>query len=85
MYSQMPKQLIHDNAIILVVFKQDDLNLYHVYHDHVNTDMKYDTFKHMNAEQWKDGYGFLILIKDSPTDTVSYRIGFDRLIIQNDV
>ena len=60
----MPKQLVRDNANLIVLFKQDDLNLKHAYNDHVNTDMKYDTFKNMCAEALKDRYGFLVVDKD---------------------
>ncbi|XZQ52184.1 MAG: ATPase/DNA packaging protein [Candidatus Karelsulcia muelleri] len=40
-YSLVPKQLVRDNANFLILFKQDDLNLRHVYNDHVNTDMTF--------------------------------------------
>ena len=80
-YSQVPKQLVRDNANLIVLFKQDDLNLKHVYNDHVNMDMKYDTFKNVCAEAWKDRYGFLVVDKDSSIDIGRYRAGFDRFIV----
>lgn len=43
-------------------FKQDDLNLRHVYNDHVNTYMKYEAFKDTWTEAWKNKYGFLKLV-----------------------
>ena len=52
-----------DNTNLIILFKQDDRNLKHVYNDHVNTDMKYDTCKNMCAEAWKDRYGFLVVDK----------------------
>lgn len=79
-YSQVPKQLVRDNANLLLLFRQDDLNLRHVYNDHVNTDMKYDAFKDVCAEAWKDRYGFLVIDKDSSMDAGRYRVGFDRFI-----
>jgi len=33
-----------DNANVIIMFKQDDLNMRHIYRDHVNTDMSYDSF-----------------------------------------
>ena len=42
MYAKIPKHLIRDNANLLILFKQDRINLKHVYNDHVNTDMSYD-------------------------------------------
>ena len=82
-YSQVPKQLIRDNANLLVLFKQDDLNLRHVYNDHVNTDMKYDAFKDVCAQAWNDQHGFLVVDKDSPIDAGRYRVGFDRFIVMD--
>ena len=80
-YSQIPKQLIHDNANLIVLFRQNNLNLKHAYNDHVNTDMKYDIFKNLCAEAWKDRRGFLVVNKDSPIDSGRYRIGFDCFIV----
>ena len=36
-YARIPKHLIHDNANLLILFKQDGTNLKHVYNDHVPT------------------------------------------------
>lgn len=79
-YTQIPKQLVRDNANLLVLFKQDDLNLRHLYDNHVNSDMKYDMFKNMCAKAWEDRYGFLVIDKDSPMNAGRYRFGFDRFI-----
>ena len=38
-YAQIPKHLIRDNLNFLVLFRQDEMNLKHIYGDHVNTDM----------------------------------------------
>ncbi|KAJ8893668.1 hypothetical protein PR048_006268 [Dryococelus australis] len=38
-YSCISKQLLRDNANMLVLFRMDDTNLHYVYDDHVNTDM----------------------------------------------
>lgn len=81
-YSQIPKQLVRDNANLVVLFRQDDLNLRHVYNDHVNTDMKYDAFKDVCIEAWKGRYGFLVIDKDSSMNAGRYRIGFDRFITE---
>lgn len=83
-YSQVPKQLIRDNANMIVLFRQDDLNLRHVYNDHVNTDMKYDRFKDICSKAWEDRYGFLVVDKDSLINNGRYRIGFDRFVILNE-
>lgn len=80
-YSRIPKQLIRDNANVIVLFRQDEMNLKHVYDDHVNTDMTFDEFKKMCALCWrKDKYGFLVISKDSDIDNGRYRRGFDTYI-----
>lgn len=79
-YSKIPKQLVRDNANLLVVFKQDDLNLRHIYSDHVNTDLTFCAFKKICSTAWKEKHGFLVIDKDSEIEDGRYRIGFDRFI-----
>lgn len=80
-YSRIPKHLIRDNANLLIIFKQDETNLKHIYDDHVNTDMTFDKFKSMCALCWNnDKYGFLVIDKDSAIDEGRYRKGFDTYI-----
>lgn len=79
-YSRIPKQLIRDNANLLVLFKQDDLNLRHIYNDHVNTDMVFSSFKTICASAWKDKHGFVVIDKDSEPEDGRYRIGFDQIV-----
>ena len=79
--SQVPKQLVRDNANLVALFRQDELNLKHAYNDHVNTDMRYKTFKNICTEAWTDRYGCLVVVKVSPMDSGRYRVGFDRFII----
>lgn len=79
-YSQVPKQLVRDNANLLVIFKQDETNLKHVYSDHVNTDMSYSKFRDMCAQVWKDSNRFLVIDKESDVNDGRYRQGFDSII-----
>lgn len=79
-YTHIPKHLIRDNANLFIVFKQDDLNLKHIYNDHVNSDMSFEVFREVCAKCWKDAYGFLVINKDSPLDNGRYRKGFDIFI-----
>ncbi|KAL4090178.1 hypothetical protein QTP88_025077 [Uroleucon formosanum] len=44
-YSKVPKQLLRDNANFIVLFKQDETNLKHVYMEHCSGDMSYSEFK----------------------------------------
>ena len=81
-YAQIPKHLVRDNTNLLVIFRQDDTNLKHIYEDHVNTDMLYQQFKDLCAACWNDGkHGFLMIDKDGEIGRGRYRKGFDDLTI----
>ena len=62
-YAKIPKYLICDNANLLILFKQDGINLKCVYNDHVNTDMSY--FCDLCRKYWQQEYGFLVIDKNS--------------------
>lgn len=79
-YSRIPKQLIRDNSNFIILFKQDDLNLHHVYNDHVNTDMTYDKFREMCSKAWNDNHGFLTIDKDRDIYKGRYRINLDSFV-----
>lgn len=79
-YSSIPKQLIRDNANLLVVFQQDATNLKHIYNDHVNVDMSFNQFKDLCLLCWIDKYGFLVIDKESNMHSGRYRKGFDTFI-----
>lgn len=79
-YTRVPKHLIRDNANMLVVFKQDDMNLRHIYSDQVGTDLNFQQFHDMCSECWKDNHGFLVIDKDSGIGKGRYRKGFDGYI-----
>lgn len=79
-YSRIPKQLIRDNSNFIILFKQDDMNLRHVYSDHVNTDMSFDKFKELCALTWRDNHGFIVIDKTRDLNKGRYRSGFDSFI-----
>lgn len=79
-YSKIPKQLIRDNANLLVVFKQDDKNLKHIYVEHVNSDMSWCQFKDLCSTIWKQPHNFLVINKDCTIKNGRYRKGFDIFI-----
>lgn len=80
-YSHIPKHLIRDNANLIVVFKQDETNLKHIYQDHVNTDFNYEKFQELCRFCWsKDKYSFLVISKDNDINNGRYRLGFDNFI-----
>lgn len=81
-YAQIPKHLVRDNVNLLVLFRQDEMNLKHVYHDHVNTDMEYIQFKDLCSSCWKDdNHGFLVIDKDRTINDGRYRKGFDCFVV----
>jgi hypothetical protein len=79
-YSSIPKQLIRDNANLLIIFKQDQTNLKHIYDDHINVDMNFQMFKELCSTCWNDKYGFLVVDKDCNLNSGRYRKGFDSFI-----
>ena len=84
-YTRIPKHLIRDNANFLIVFKQDDMNLKHIYNDHVNSDMSFSTFQKLCAECWNIKHGFLVIDKDVSLNKGRYRKGFDSFLKLNTV
>lgn len=80
-YSKIPKQLIRDNVNFIVLFKQDERNLRHIYNDHVGTDMTYEIFKKICETAWKDQYGFLVINKDSLREHGRLRMGFNSFLL----
>jgi GTPase SAR1 family protein len=66
-YSRIPKQIIRDNANILILFACDEKNLKHVYSNHVfHLLPSFDIFKNMCLEIW-DGnkYNFVFINKEN--------------------
>ncbi|KYM97339.1 hypothetical protein ALC62_11983 [Cyphomyrmex costatus] len=80
-YAKIPKHLIRDNANLLILFKQGDTNLKHVYNDYVNTDMSYEDFCELCRCCWQQKYGFVVIDKDSAFTNGRYRKGFNEFAI----
>lgn len=79
-YSAVPKQLIRDNANLIIMFQQDVTNLKHIYDDHVNIDMSYQDFKEICSYCWANKFEFLTIDKDCLMSSGRYRKGFDTFI-----
>lgn len=79
-YSRIPKQLIRDNCNLIALFKQDEMNLKHVYYDHVASDMTFQKFHEICAACWGDLHQFLVIDKDSPLNGGRYRKGLNIFI-----
>lgn len=79
-YSKIPKQLIRDNANLIIIFKQDDVNLRHVYDEHAANDMTWHQFKDMCSKIWYNPYHYLVINKDCKKNEGSYRMNFDTFV-----
>lgn len=79
-YAKIPKHLIRDNSNVLILFKQDEMNLKHVYNDHIGSDMSFEEFKCACSHCWKQPYGFITVCKDNEISDGRYRMGFDQYI-----
>lgn len=81
-YAQVPKHLVRDNVNFLTIFRQDEMNLKHIYNDHVNTDMSFENFKKLCLRCWQDGeHGFVVVDKTSDIKNGRFRKGFDQYLI----
>lgn len=80
-YSKVPKQLIRDNANLIILFKQDEVNLRHVYDEHVGTDMSWSQFREICAKVWSIPFNYLVINKDCARNSGCYRMGFDTFIV----
>lgn len=80
-YSKIPKQLVRDNANLIIIFKQDDINLKHIYDEHVNTDMTWQQFREMCSKIWTDPFSFLVINKDCLKNNGCYRKNFDIFVM----
>lgn len=80
-YKRISKHLIRDNCIFLILFRQDDMNLKHVYNDMgVATDMKFEAFRQFCLECWREKYGFVVIDLDSDVNAGRYRKGFSNFL-----
>jgi hypothetical protein len=82
-YTKVPKHLIRDNANLIVIFKQDELNLKHIYQDHVSPDITFDQFKCICNKVWNEDYSFVTVDKESNLNEGRFRKGFDHFIDVN--
>ena len=81
-YAHVPKHLVRDNVNKLIIFRQDEVNLKHIYDDHVNTDISYNKFKELCGKRWGvDNYGFLVIDKDRALNDGRFCKGFDKFLI----
>lgn len=81
-YARVPKNLIRENLNLIILFKQDELSLKHIYADHLATDMSFDNFKTLCNQCWRNKYDFIVIDKES--NEGRYRRCFDEFIKYHD-
>ena len=79
-YTKTPKLLIRDNANMIIIFKQDEMNIKHIYNGHVIGDITFKQFVDPCSKCCKDIYRFLVVSKDDLINKGRYRKGFDSFV-----
>lgn len=80
-YTRISKHLIRDNCNFLILFRQDETNLKHVFNDmSIGTDMNFKQFQQYCSLCWKDRYGFAVIDLDSDVNRGRYRKGFGEYL-----
>lgn len=68
-YSKIPKLLVRDNVNFLILFKNDDKNLRHIFNDHCSVDMEFLEFRQLYHLCWNKKYfGFIVIDKTRETN-----------------
>lgn len=80
-YTKLNKHLIRDNCNFVILFRQDDLNLKHVYNDFgVNADMKFEQFRTFCLECWREPFGFVCISLEHEVNSGRYRKNFNQYL-----
>lgn len=80
-YTSLKKQLIRDNSNFIILFRQDDLNLKHVYTDFgVNADMKFEEFRKLCLDCWREPFGFTCISLEHEVNNGRYRKNFNEYL-----
>lgn len=67
---------------MILIFRQDSLNLKHIFEDHVAPDVKFEKFCEMCSLAWNANvFGCLMINKECDIDKGRYRVGFDNYIL----
>lgn len=80
-YTKLNKHLIRDNCNFIILFKQDDMNLKHVYNDFsVNADMTFAQFRLLCIECWREPFGFVCISLEHELNSGRYRKNFNEYL-----
>lgn len=84
-YTHIEKHLLRENCNFLILFAQDDLNLKHIYEDHLSGSCSFETFKDICKHVWQKGnHAFVCVCKENNLKSGKLREGFDKFIILED-
>lgn len=80
-YTKLDKHLIRDNCNFIIVFKQDELNLKHIFNDFgVNADMKFEKFRELCQDCWRENFGFVCISLEHEVNAGRYRKNFNEYL-----
>lgn len=80
-FTKVSKHLIRDNCNFLILFRQDEMNLRHVFNDYsIACDMKFDEFCKFCFDCWKEKYSFVVIDLESEPNKGRYRRGFNQYL-----
>lgn len=80
-YTKLNKHFIRNNCNFVILFRQDDLNLKHVYNDFsVNADMTFEQFRELCWECWREPFGFACISLEHEVSSGRYRKNFNEYL-----
>lgn len=78
-YTHIDKHLLRDNCNFIILFTQDDMNLKHIFDDHINIEeCTFDIFKQLCKLCWGIKNGFLTIDKEKPINNGRFRKNLDK-------
>lgn len=79
-FAQIPKHQIRDNACLIIAFRQDEVNLRHIYHAYVGGDMSLNLFKELCRAAWNHSpFSFLVIDRTRPLNEGRYSRNFNEV------
>lgn len=80
-YTKLNKHLIRDNCNFVILFRQDEMNLKHVFYDFgVNIDMKFTEFQEFCTHCWREPFGFACISLEHEVSSGRYRKNFNEYL-----
>lgn len=80
-YGMLAKRLQRDNTNFFIIFRQDDLNLKHIYYDFgVNAVMTFNQFRSLCLECWREPFGFACISLEHEVGSGRYRKNFNQYL-----